>query len=171
MRSILTAVLLLYGCTYFTAAAQQTTDTVPPYLKYKQLPAFQILMTDSSRSFNTYNIRKGKPSVLILFSPDCSHCEELTAMIRDSLQAFKEVNIVMATPFPLDQIKRFIAQTKLNQVSQITIGKDVTFFFWSFFQADTVPFIAVYDKNKTFVTTITRLKKIDELLDVLRSLK
>jgi hypothetical protein len=170
MRYFFSTLLLSLTC-FLPAKAQSSKDTLPPYRKYPQLPAFQVLLPDSSRSFNTYNIRKGKPSVLILFSPDCDHCEQLSAMILDSLQAFKEVNLVMATPFPLSQIRTFMARTRLGTVPHLVIGKDASFFFGSFFKAETVPFIAVYDKNKQFVTTVTRLKKIEDLLEILRPLK
>lgn len=171
MRYLFCALLFILCCNALVSRGQHTGDTLAPYRKYRQLPSFQVLLPDSSRSFNTYNIRKGKPSVLILFSPDCDHCEQLSAMILDSLQAFKEVNLVMATPFPLREIKAFIAKTGLGKIPHLVIGKDASFFFGSFFKTDTVPFIAVYDKNKQFVTTITRLKKIEELIAVLEPLK
>ena len=171
MRHFFIGLITVLCCLSFSADAQSSTDSLPPYRKYKQLPAFQVVMPDSSRVFNSYNIRKGKPSVLIMFSPDCSHCEQLAGMLLDSIRAFRDVNIIMASPFPLAEIRSYIAKTKIDQAAQIVIGKDASYFFWSFYKADTVPFIAVYDKNKTFVSTVTHLKSIDELLEVLKPLQ
>lgn len=168
--------LLSCLCLYIIPAqAQQeqqpATDTIAPFRKYPAMPAFNLLLPDSSTLFNTYTIKKGQPSVLILFSPDCSHCEQLTKMILDNMQAFRHVNVVMGSPLPLYQIKEFMVKTGLDKQKHIVVGHDPTFFFWSFFRADTVPFIVIYDQQKQLVTSISKLKKIEELLDILKPLK
>jgi len=170
---ILLCSLLLVALAYNSFAQSQKDSTASelPYLKYKSLPAFQIRMLDSHTIFNTFNIPKGKPTVLIMFSPDCDHCEQLSKMITDSIAAFDKVNLYLLSPMPLSQIKQFALKNGLIKYKQIKVGQDFSYFMASFFKTDTVPFIVVYDKEKQYVTTIKRLRKISELNEAVKSIR
>jgi thioredoxin-related protein len=169
-KNVFKFLLFLILVTTSCASAQSSqikADTLLPYQKYPALPAFQIRKLDSIAIINTYNIIKGKPTIFILFSPDCGHCEKLTRMVLENIDSFKTAKIYMVSPMPLYQIKQFVQENGLNKYKQITVGQDISYFFWSFFRADTVPFIVVYDKNKQLVQSLGRIKKIDELLHLL----
>lgn len=170
---ILLCNLLLVALAYSSFAQSQKDSTASelPYLKYKSLPAFQIRMLDSHTIFNTFNIPKGKPTVLIMFSPDCDHCDQLSKMITDSIAAFDKINLYLLSPMPLYQIKQFALKNGLIKYKQIKVGQDFSYFMASFFKTDTVPFIVVYDKEKQYETTIKRLRKISELIEVVKSIR
>jgi glutaredoxin len=152
------------------AQGQNDSIELAPYLKYRNLPAFQLRILDKPKVFNTFDIPKGKPTIFVLFSPDCDHCEQISNMITDSIASFAKAKIYMISPMELVEIKKFTLKNGLNEFKQITVGQDFTFFFGSFFKASTVPFIVIYDKNKQFVSVIKRLRKIDELIDVIKGL-
>ncbi len=166
LRLLLLIFMLGTSNTQAQTKVKSETDSLLPFQKYPSLPAFQIRMLDSVTVFNTYNIDKGKPTIFILFSPDCGHCEKLTKMLLSNIDSFKAVKIFMLSPMPLYQIKQFVQENGLSNYKQIKVGQDISYFFWSFYRADSVPFIVVYDKNKKLVQSLGRLKKIDELLDV-----
>lgn len=164
-RSLLLAFIL--GIGNADAQTKATADSsLLPYQKYPSLPAFEIRMLDSTTVFNTFTIPKGKPTVFILFSPDCGHCEKLTKMVLGNIDSFKGVKIFMVSPMPLYQIKQFVLENGLSTYKQIKVGQDISYFFWSFYRASGVPFIVVYDKNKKLVQSLEKLKNIGELLDV-----
>ena len=70
-------------------AQEKEEEQQVPYLKYPVLPTFDILDLDSNKTFSTYDIPKGRPIILIFFSPDCSHCIELGKEIVAHKDDFK----------------------------------------------------------------------------------
>jgi thiol-disulfide isomerase/thioredoxin len=143
--------------------AQPGSDTMP-YKKYPTLPAFDILLTDSSTIFNTFNIKEGKPTILFYFSPDCDHCKKVTENIIKHINELKGAQIYMFTMLPLRSVREFAEEFELRKYKNITIGKDKDWFFPEYYGARYVPFIVIYDSNKKLVRAFEGGAKIDTLI-------
>lgn len=174
MRTLLlTIALLLTGMAGIQAQDKpgQKTDTIDtlPYLKYPRLPAFNILLTDSSTIFNTYNIPKGRPVMLMLFDPDCSHCkDEMKALLR-GMDSLKDVRIYLVTTVhSISAIKQFYNDFHLADYQQIeAIGRDYEFFFVTYYGAKFVPDIVLYDENKQLIQLYERHATVANLYNSL----
>jgi peroxiredoxin len=161
--------LLICLCCGLLSAAQ--TSETPLYQK-QALPSFTIRLLDSTSLFHTGQIAKGKPTVLILFSPDCSHCAQIAQSVKNRIAEFEGINLYfISPPMPFYEIRRFAHINGLVGKSQITVGQDIDFFFGSFFKADTVPFVVLYDRQKKFAAVLKHMKNIDELLAETAKLK
>lgn len=143
--------------------ASASGDTLPPYLKYPDMPAFKIRKMDSVTVINTYNIKKGKPTMLILFGADCDHCKHFTDSLTRHMDEFKDVNIYMFTFSPFPDLRKFAEEYKLKQYKNVTMGNDAEMFFPGFYKINSVPGIAVYDKNKKFVKLFSGTVNIEEI--------
>jgi len=146
-------------------AATPPADTAtPPYKKYPDMPAFNSLSLDSV-VFNTYSIKKGKYSILILFSPTCEHCQKMTEGLVRGMDSLKKINFYMfAFSYPLGQIAEFRHKYGLDQFKNVWMGKDAEYFMPSFYICKDVPFIVLYDKNKKFVRTFDRGFKVSDIV-------
>jgi thiol-disulfide isomerase/thioredoxin len=153
-----------------TAFAQSVQKDSLPYQKYRALPAFNLLMQDSTTIFNTYNIPEGKPVLLVFFSPDCDHCEMTIKEILGKMDSLKGVQFYMFTPMDLALLRPFAKKLSLASYKNITMGKDYQYFFPAFYGAQYVPYLVVYDRKKKFVKMWEGGAKIPELMAVLRSL-
>lgn len=143
--------------------AMAVSDTLPPYLKYPEMPAFKIQMMDSVSSFNTYNIKPGKKTVLMLFGPDCEHCQHMADSIKAHLDELKNVNLYMFSFAELKDVRRFAEKYKLDKEKNITFGKDTDFFFAGYYRLTAVPGIAIYDEKKKFVKLFNGGAKITDI--------
>lgn len=159
--------LLLLSMVSINLHAQSAGDSLP-YLQHPELPAFRIQMLDSSTMFNTFNIKAGKKTVLMLFSPDCEHCQHMADSMRNHMEEMQDVQIYMFSFMDLYQIKHFAAKYKLNRYKNITFGKDIDFFFAGFYKLTSVPGIAIYDKKKRFVKLFNGGAKIEDLLAAIK---
>ncbi len=159
--------LLLLSIVTNNLRAQSTNDSLP-YLQHPELPAFRIQMLDSSTMFNTFNIKAGKKTVLMLFSPDCEHCQHMADSMKNHMEEMQDVQIYMFSFMDLYQIKQFAAKYKLNRYKNITFGKDVDFFFAGFYKLTSVPGIAIYDKKKKFVKLFNGGAKIGDVLAAIK---
>ncbi len=149
MKKILVAILLLLLSS--VASFAQADTTTPPYKLYPTIPAFRLLMLDSSTVFNTYNIQEGHPVLFMFFGPDCDHCHMLTDSILANMSSFKHVQICMLSPTSLSSIRTFYNNMNLKAYKNILVGKDFEYFFPKYYKAYYVPFLAVYDRHKKLV--------------------
>ena len=164
MMKLLFACLILSGT--LTANAQAKKDSLP-YQKYPTLPAFNLLMQDSSTIFNTYNVAKGRPIVLYFFSPDCDHCHITCKDILAKMDSMKGADFYFFSFMPLSTIRPFAAQYHLERYKNITVGKDYQFFFPSFYGAKTIPYLVIYDSNKKLVKLFDDAIRMPELIQLL----
>lgn len=121
----------------------------PQYTRNTEMPAFKVRKLDSTTIFNTYDIPKGKPTMLMLFMPDCEHCQKQVERMIAGMDSIKNVQIYLFSPVPVFKIKEFYDKYHLADYKNIVlVGQEYQFFFASYYKATSVPFIAVYNKNK-----------------------
>lgn len=121
-----------------------------PYKSNPDLPVFNLLLKDSVTTFNSFNIPKGRPIALMLFSPDCSHCNEAIEEIARGMDSLKNIRFyLMSLSIDMTAIRKFYADHHLEKYENIeAIGCDYDFFFLTFFGAMNVPAIALYNSDK-----------------------
>ena len=139
-----------------------------PYLAKPVIPDFAILGTDSSTIINKATIKKGKPVMIMLFSPDCEHCQKQTAELTKNMKAFEGVEIVMATYQPVFKAKTFANVYKLTTFPNIYIGRDINYFFGPFYQLKSAPFIALYNKDQKLIKAFDGGAPVTTLIETLK---
>ena len=151
--------------------AQEPTDKkpviddqpTPEYKLHTGLPAFNILLLDSTTMFNTYNIPKGKPVVIMNFMPDCDHCQKLAEKLLKGMDTLKNIRFYLVSPMELKDIRRFSEKFDLAKYPNVVIGKDKDYFGPGFYQIKFVPFLALYDKNKQLIRSFEQTVEVREL--------
>jgi len=132
----------------------KVADTVElPYKKYPELPAFNIRLLDSFNVFNTFNIPKGTPTLLVFFEPDCQHCKDVTNAIIRGMDSLSHLQMYWITAAPsVTKLKNFQENFGFAKYPNIkVIGRDYEFFFIDYFQVHSAPSLALYDSSKKFV--------------------
>ena len=155
---MLPAALLLYSFFMFKRAARPL------------LPQFRLLLLDSFSQLNTNDIPKGKPSVLIFFSPDCDHCQRETESIVKNMDSLRNVNLFFITVDPFDRMKLFNEVYNLSRYKNVVVGRDYTFFFSYQFKGAQPPYNVIYDKHKRLEVMLPAERNAHELLSYLNKL-
>ena len=106
--------------------------------------------------------------MIMLFSPDCEHCQKQTEIIIDNIDKMKNLEIVMSTFQPVDKMRKFSDRYKLSKFSNIHVGRDVRYFFGPFYRIRFSPFLAIYDENENLLKAYEGGAKIDRLLEAIR---
>lgn len=164
MKRLLTTLSLLF-CLSLVVKAQNSNDTVPLYKQIPALPKFNLLMLDSQKIVNTGDIPSGKAIMLILFSPDCHHCEEMTDKIIANIKKLQHIRIVMLTPMSIAMTKEFYERKQLSKYRNIIVGKDYEFFFPKYYNAYDIPFVALYDRKKLLIQAFDQTATFEEIVD------
>jgi len=101
----------------------------------------------------------------MFFSPDCDHCKHQTESILADFSDFKDIEIVMATYQPFDELKEFNTHYRIFEHSNIKMGRDEKFFLAPFYKIRNLPYLALYDKKGDLVTTFEGTQKVETLLN------
>lgn len=133
----------------------------------KSLPAFNVLLMDSTTRFNTDKISAGIPTVLFFFGPDCPNCQGLSKDIIAHMDKFKNTRIFFVSASPFHDMKRYSEMFKLSQYSNVTMGQDYTGVFFSYFKGTTIPYLVIYDKEKKYKQTVVGNVGADSIAHVI----
>jgi len=130
----------------------QAVDSLP-YQKYPTLPAFNIMLLDSSTIVNTYNIPEGKPTLIMFFDPECTHCQAETKMLLGKMDSLKDIRFYMITSVhDFNKIRAFYNEYHLADYKNIeVVGRDYEYFFITYYGIKYVPDMVLYDGHKNLV--------------------
>ena len=131
-------------------AFSQEDSTLPVYQRFPTVPQFTVFKAPDSTSFTRNDLKKNKPVVFMIFSPDCEHCQHETEKLLANIDKFKHAQIVMITYLPYNEMIAFYKNYKIANYPQITMARDTKFFFPVFFKVRNLPSIYVYDKKGNF---------------------
>ncbi len=158
---------LFVGCFLFIfVSAFPQTETEPLYKRFPTVPPLQLLLTDSTTVFTEKNLKKNQAVFVDLFSPDCEHCQKATEELVDSIERFKNIQIVMATTLSFDKMKIFYEKYQLSRFPNIVVGLDWQLILPTFFKIKNFPFFAFYDKNGNLIDIAEGALPITKVLQI-----
>jgi hypothetical protein len=131
------------------------------------LPSFEMLLIDSAAILKAQEIPTGQPIVLLFFRPDCTHCQAETQVLLDHIDSLKNVRIYMLALEPLKEIKTFCLHYHLDQYKNFIVGRDYEYSFFRAFRPSTVPYMAIYDRNKRLVKIYNQEPGINNILNAI----
>jgi thiol-disulfide isomerase/thioredoxin len=118
----------------------------PLFRKLPEFPSFRLISSVGAPFSSTEILKKGKPSVIIYFSPTCHHCQKQTEDLTANMKSFKDVQFLFVTSYPFEDSKSFLNEYAIEKFTNIKFGYDSTFSMGSFFELKTLPGIFIYDK-------------------------
>jgi thiol-disulfide isomerase/thioredoxin len=163
VKTILSIVFILSAI-----AAQSQKDSLP-YQRFPDVPPFQLLATDSSTIITKNSIKEGQPVLIMYFSPDCDHCQKQMELILKDIDSLKNIQIVLASFQPFEQIKEFNKKYNLEGHPNIYIGRDIKYIMPPFYGIHKLPFLALYNSNGKLITTFQAGATGETLVNKFRS--
>jgi thioredoxin-related protein len=152
----------------FAAIIPAFAQQVPQQPKPQQspvVPPFHILKVDSATYYTNSDLKKHHETMVMYFSPECDHCKHQTKDLIAEMDKLKNIEIVMATYFPFAEMKDFYKYFRISDYPNIKLGRDEKYQIPSHYKIQSLPFLALYDKNGNLITTFEGNQKIATLLD------
>lgn len=159
---------LFFFICFATAAFAQQDTSLPAYKRYPTIPGLQLFLTDSTK-YTKENIPKKKQVLLMLFSPDCEHCQHEAEQIVANKEALKNTHIIMASTFPIFRVKEFAEKYGLNEMENVVMTKDPFYLLVSFYAIRSLPYLALYNKNGKLIQTFEGNVGIDKILQTFKT--
>lgn len=145
--------------------AQTAPTAEPGYVKNPEFPPIRLLEVDSVHYISKTDIRKNRKVLLMFFSPECEHCKHQIQDILADFGKFKDIEIVMATFQPFDEMKKFYTYYRIGDHPNIKIGRDEKYFLPPYYKMQNLPYLALYNKNGQYITHFEGNQKVDTLLN------
>jgi thioredoxin-related protein len=161
--------IFLIGLSLFFAAstfAQQDTS-IPPFKRYPSVPGLQLLTTDST-AYTNDSIPKNKPVMLMLFSPDCDHCQHEAEQIAANKDSFTNTHIILVSTFPIHRLKEFAEKYRLTSMNNVVMTKDPFYLLISFYAVRNLPYLALYNKKGALIETFAGSVGIEKIIATLK---
>lgn len=146
----------------------QNDSIQPPYKRFPSFPPVKLLKTDSVTYFTKDELKKKSPVMLMIFNPQCEHCQHETEAIIKNIADFKKVQIVMAALAPFDSMKVFYKKYRLDQFDNITVGQDKQTFLPAFYMMRNLPFFGFYNQKKELISVFEGALSISQMLETIR---
>ncbi|HLF47222.1 MAG TPA: thioredoxin fold domain-containing protein [Chitinophagaceae bacterium] len=151
---------------FFVAFSQQ--DSIQPlYKRFPTAPPFKLLSTDSSTIFTNKDIKKNKPVFIMVFSPDCDHCQHHAEEMVNKKDQFKNIQVVMGTMQSPSKVKDFYINYQLEKLDHLIIGQDREYILGTYYKMKSLPFLAFYDKKGKLIDVFEGALPIDKVLEIL----
>jgi thioredoxin-related protein len=168
-------VILLSLCLLCQPAAAQTIEPAPPvkedtalYLRFPTVPPFTLYKVPDSTKFAKADLLKKKKTLLIIFSPDCDHCQHEIKDLTAAIDKFKNIQIVMASWLPYREIQKFYTDYNIAAYPNITMGWDKSFFLPPFYKFNSLPFMALYDKKGNLISVFEGSVPLAKVVEAFR---
>ena len=141
-------------------------DTTAPYLKTKLLPAFTLLTIDSVE-FNQSILDEKKNTIIMLFNPECEHCQEQLELLLSVPQVVQSAQIILSSIETHEKNRAFYNKNHLEKYPFVYLGKDYKYFFGAYYRPNTIPVLAFYTTKKQLIffnQGNTKKKQIEQAL-------
>ena len=143
---------LLSICTFFSCilSAQSQAIGEPAYKRIPTIPPFSLLLSADSTIFTKQQLKKKKPVIIMVFSPDCDHCIHATEDLITNIKSFKNTEIILASSLSYETVQKFYRDLNIAAYKNIYVGYDSKRFLSSFYEVVSFPSIFLYDKKGNF---------------------
>ena len=145
--------------------AQNTDANQPAYLRFPTIPPFKLLKVDSVNWLTKDDIRKNKRTIIMFFSPECEHCKHQMQDILADFDKFKDIEIVMATYQPFNEMRDFYNYYRIGDHPNIKMGRDERYGMQPYYQFHSLPFLALYDKKGNLIARFEGNQKVSTLMN------
>ncbi len=139
------------------------------YSQLGRVPPFQMIL-HNGKLFRAQNLPMGKHIIIVYFSPECEECHQFTTELLKRIDDFQNASIAMITYMPIEKIKPYVVDNKLDKYSNIYVGTEGnTLFVLNYYNVLDFPFVALYNKNGILIRKYTS-KEIN-LIDLINRLE
>lgn len=110
------------------------------------LPDFNFYTLEGA-SFTNAQLPQNNKIVFIYFNTECEYCFYETKDISEQLERFKATTLLLVSNEKKEAIKAFAIKQNLQDKSQVIFLQDSTYTFAKQFEANSIPYILVYDEQ------------------------
>ena len=114
--------MFLFAAVLISTLSFAQTDTTAPYLKTKLLPDFRLLTIDSVE-FNQTVLDESKSTIIMLFNPECDHCQQQLDLLLSMPLVAETAQIILSSNETQEKNRIFYDKNQLGKISLHSPGQ------------------------------------------------
>ncbi|NSL90765.1 thioredoxin family protein [Chitinophaga sp. Mgbs1] len=160
--------IMLILITILISCKPKEQSYIPTGKEGKGMEKFTVLEYDSTKRIQLDQLKGSKPIVVFYFSPTCPYCRAQTEEFLNNTERLSDVQLCFMTFTPLSEFRPYYDEFKFKDHPDVIAGVDDQQKFFNYFEITSVPFIAIYDKNKLLQRVINGPIKIKRLMELIQ---
>lgn len=124
-----------------------------------------VLVTADSSQVSVRQL-KGK-TILVVFQPDCEHCQREAGQINKHIAAFENYQLYFISSSPMEEIRQFASDYAFSRLPNVHFGWAPTASITNNFGSISAPSMYIYDLNGKIVRIFNGETDIHEILKVI----
>lgn len=137
--------LSVVACNKQQEQKTETDTTTAPAVAVNELPTMHITLVDSTRL--SARDLSGK-NIIVMFQPDCDHCQREAKQIQENIEAFKAYQVYFVSSAGTEELKTFATEYKLNSHAHIHFGSTTVEEIVASLGHIDAPSLYIYDNGK-----------------------
>ncbi|MBT1706379.1 peroxiredoxin family protein [Chryseosolibacter indicus] len=151
--------ILIQSCSKNEKSAEQKHTP-----EHDDRPAMRLSMADG----NDVNVKDlNTKIVLVLFQPDCDHCQREAKEIQQHADAFKDYQVYFISSNPMEIIVKFGEDYELNKQANFHFAQTTVESVLNTYGPIATPSVYIYSKNGKLVKQFNGETDIQEIIKVL----
>lgn len=118
--------------------------------KLQTIPSFSF-KTLENKDFKNVDLIPNVFTIFIYFNTDCDYCQHEAQSISENLASFKDTQFLFVSTENPAAIKEFAKSYHLLDQPNITFLHDNTNTFYARFDANSIPYLLVYNKKQELI--------------------
>lgn len=161
---LIIAVCVLSYLLYHVAAKIQYKNEVEKNLQ--TIPNFSF-KTLENKDFNNVDLTPNVYTIFIYFNTECDYCQHEAQSISENSAQFKNVQLLFVSTEPKEIIKEFAKSYNLLNQANMMFLTDSTYTFAKKFDANSIPFLLIYNKSQELIKKQKGQLKAETILKLL----
>jgi peroxiredoxin len=125
------------------------------------LPEMSVQLTDNT----PVNMKEVEDkTILVLFQPDCDHCQREAADIEENLVKFEEYQLYFLSNASIPELQQFANTYKLNNAPNVHFGTTPAEYIIQNFGSIPTPSLYIYSKDGKLVNEFKGETPIENIL-------
>lgn len=134
-------------------------------LNMKTLPEFAF-KTMEDAPYTQRDVPEDKSVIIFHFSPDCDHCQNEATDLKEKMEWFKDVHILMVADKPKNEIEAFAQNYGLEKFPQVVFLQEQNGAFFNAFGTAAVPLAYIYDSEHRLLKNYNGETKMEAIKSV-----
>jgi len=129
----------------------------------REIPAFSFESINGEK-FTNAHLDSQKATIFIFFNSECDFCQHEAQDIQSHVEAFQKTQIVFVSVEEKEHIRNFSETYQLSRYDFIYFVHDPNGSFSTTFDANSIPFILIYNREGKLVEKIKGQTKAENIL-------
>ena len=159
---LITFIVLLVSC---STKPKEQEPTQPPQQSqpqvYNDFPVMPITLLNGTKV--EASELPGK-TIIILFFPDCDHCQRESKAIQERIESFKDYTLYFLSTNPAEEIQAFANEYKLNSMANVKFGQIAPDKIFVNFGSIPTPSLYIYSGERKLKKQFNGETSVDEII-------